>query len=422
MQQSTTPQFSELDFFKKRLGSTERLLAIKQQQIDSLLEITRAVNNNMPITALSRIYENILHAQLGVKKIALFIKETEGKWMCITPGELPGSILNYDVAVKFALFSFTTPVAAIKDETLKDFEFLIPIMHQKEQIGFAMVGPFGNDQSDTKEEKLKFIQTITNIIVVANENKKLFKSQIDQLVMQKELKLAADMQNMLVPRNLPKNERIEATAFYKPHKNIGGDYYDFVNINDNEIAFCISDISGKGIPAAILMANFQANMRILLTRKYSLPQFIDILNTKVLEITKGEKFITLFVATYNYTTRVLQYVNAGHAPSILYSNGQIQLLDNGCTILGMFEALPYIHYGEVIVEPDALIVNYTDGLSEAANNDGKLFDVEGLVDFTSANHALGLDEFNTKLIDHVIAYKQDTDFDDDITLLSLRFK
>ncbi len=420
--QQTSTQFSELDFFKKRLGSTERLLAVKQQQIDSLLDITRAVNNNMPITALSRIYENILHAQLGVKKIALFIKETDDKWMCITPGELPGSILNYDVEAKFALFSFTTPVAALKDEMLKDFEFLIPIMHKKEPIGFALVGPFGNDQSDTKEEKLKFIQTITNIIVVANENKKLFKTQIDQLVMQKELKLAADMQNMLVPRQLPKNERIEATAFYKPHKNIGGDYYDFVQINENEIAFCISDISGKGIPAAILMANFQANMRILLTRKYSLQQFIDILNTKVLEITKGEKFITLFVATYNYTTRVLQYVNAGHAPSILHSNGEIHLLDHGCTILGMFETLPYINFGEMVIPPGSLIVNYTDGLSEASNNDGKLFDVEGLVEFTSNNHALELSDFNTKLIDHVIAYKQDTDFDDDITLLTLRFK
>ena len=415
-------QFSELDFFKKRLGSTERLLAVKQQQIDSLLEITRAVNSNMPITALSRIYENILHAQLGVRKIALFIKEADEKWTCITPGELPGSILNYDVQVKFSLFSSTTAVAALNDELLKDFEFLIPVRHQKEPIGYALVGPFGNEQSDTKEEKLKFIQTITNVIVVANENKKLFKNQIDQLVMQKELKLAADMQNMLVPSSLPNNEKIEASAFYKPHKNIGGDYYDFIQINEHEVAFCISDISGKGIPAAILMANFQANMRILLTRKYSLQQFIDILNGKVLEITKGEKFITLFVAIYNYQTRMLSYVNAGHNPSILQSNGEVQLLDQGCTILGMFETLPYINYGEVKVESGSVLVNYTDGLSEATNNEGKLFEVEGLISFMEDNHLLDLVDFNTKLIDHVIAYKQDTEFDDDITLLTLRFR
>ena len=242
------------------------------------------------------------------------------------------------------------------------------------------------------------------------------------MVMQKELKLAADMQNMLVPSKLPNNEKIEASAFYKPHKNIGGDYYDFVQISPDEIAFCISDISGKGIPAAILMANFQANLRILLTRKYSLQQFIDVLNAKVGEITKGEKFITLFVATYNYKTRNLTYVNAGHNPSILFSSGEVQLLDRGCTILGMFDTLPYINYGEVKVEPNSIIVNYTDGLSEAMNNDGKLFDVEGMISFLNQNNDLNLLEFNTKLIDHVIAFKQDTDFDDDITLLSLRFK
>ncbi len=418
----STQPFSEFDFFKKRLGQTERLLAIKQQQIDSLLEITRAVNNNMPITAIARIYENILHAQLGVSKIALFINEDENTWICITPGELPANVLNIDVHGRFSQYSFIVPVGALKDDDLLGFEYLIPVTHKKVPIGYALIGPFGDDQHDTKEEKLKFIQTITNIIVVANENKKLFKSQLDQMVMQKELKLAADMQNMLVPSKLPNNERVEAAAFYKPHKNIGGDYYDFINISEYEIAFCISDISGKGIPAALLMANFQANLRTLITRKYQLPQFVDILNGKVGEITKGEKFITLFIATYNFNTRILTYINAGHNPSLLFNNGEIELLEQGCTILGMFDTLPYINFGEVKLSPGAFIINYTDGLSEASNNEGKMFDTEGLVQFAKANQQLGLTDFNTKLIDHIVAYKQDTDFDDDITLLTLKFK
>lgn len=418
----SSTQFSELDFFKKRLSQTEQLLAIKQQQIDSLLEITRAVNNNMPITALARIYENIIRAQLGVKQVALFIKESDDNWICINAGELPLHITNYDVARKFTPFSFITPAAALQDEVLEGFEYIIPVMQKKEPVGFGLIGTFTNEGRDTKEEKLKFIQTITNVIVVANENKKLVKTQIDQLVMQKELKLAADMQNMLVPHKLPNDEHIEASAFYKPHKNIGGDYYDYVQVSDEEIAFCISDISGKGIPAAILMANFQANMRILLTRKYDLTQFTDVLNGKVCEITKGEKFITMFIATYNLRTRKLTYVNAGHNPSILYANGNVELLDKGCTILGMFDNLPFINSGEVIMEPGAVIINYTDGLSEAMNNEGKLFETEGLIAFVNQYHDMPLTDFNTKLIDHVISYKQDTDFDDDITLLTLRFK
>ena len=131
----STQQFSEFDFFKKRLGQTERLLAVKQQQIDSLLEITRAVNNNMPITALARIYENILHAQLGVSKIALFINEKESSWICITPGELSQEVLNYKVHESFSKYSFIVPVGALKDELLNGFEYLIPVTHKKEPIG-----------------------------------------------------------------------------------------------------------------------------------------------------------------------------------------------------------------------------------------------------------------------------------------------
>ena len=395
---------------------------MKQLQIDSLLDITKAVNGNMPITALARIYENILHAQLGVKNLALFIKEIEGSWTCLTPGSLPGTILNYDVDAKFTPFAFTTPVAAIDDTELKDFEFLIPVIHKKEPIGYALIGAFGTEHSDTNDEKLKFIQTITNVLVFAQENKKLVKSQIDQLVMQKELKLAADMQNMLVPGSLPNDERIEAAAFYKPHKNIGGDYYDFIQISDDEVAFCVSDISGKGIPAAILMANFQANMRTLLMQKLPIKEFISTLNKKVLDITKGERFITLFIGIYNFSTRKMVYVNAGHNPSILFDSHGTKLLEEGCTILGMFDNLPIINYGEVSVEPNVVILNYTDGLSEASNNDGKLFDTEGIVNFLENNHSLPLAEFNTRLIDHVVAYKQDMDFDDDITLLALRLK
>jgi phosphoserine phosphatase RsbU/P len=418
----SAPPFSEIDFFKKRLGFTERLLAVKQQQIDSLLEITRAVNSNMPINALSRIYENILHAQLGVTKVALFIKEADDKWVCITPGELPASILTYDVELKFALFSFTMPLAALKEECLAGFDFLIPVIHNKKPIGYALIGSFGTNQTDTNEEKLKFIQTITNVVVVAQENKKLVKTQIDQLVMQKELKLAADMQNLLVPTSLPNNEKIEAAAFYKPHQNIGGDYFDLIEISEHEIAFCISDISGKGIAAAILMANFQANMRILLTLNYSMPEFVEELNKKVKQITKGEKYLTLFIATYNYLTRKLTYVNAGHTPSILFSNGETQLLNEGCTIIGMFDKLPAISFGEITLPPDSLLVNYTDGFSEASNDAGELFEEKGLIQFINQNNTLPLVDFNTKLIDAIIAFKQNTDFDDDMTLLTLRFK
>lgn len=418
----SNPPFSEIDFFKKRLSATERLLAVKQQQIDSLLEITRAVNSNMPVNALSRIYENILHAQIGVSKVALFIKNNDSKWVCITPGELPQAIKEYPVE-QFAPFQTIVPAGVLKDELLKDFEFLIPVLHNKEPVGYALISSFGNDQKDTKEEKLKFIQTITNIIVVANENKKLFQLQLAQMMMQNELSLASKMQNLLVPTVLPDNDMVEAAAYYKPHKDVGGDYYDFVNVGEKEIAFCVGDISGKGMSAALLMANFQANFRALVSGNYSPTDIVHMLNQKVAEIAKREKYITFFFGTYQTDTRMLSYINAGHNPSILHSNNEIQLLEKGCTILGMFDQLPFVELGQAEVAPGAVVVNYTDGISEASNKEGDLFETGGrLTDFINRMNQLPLPQFNTELMEEVNRFRKEKDFDDDVTLLTIRFK
>jgi phosphoserine phosphatase RsbU/P len=256
---------------------------------------------------------------------------------------------------------------------------------------------------------------------VANENKRLFKSQMDKAVLEKELKLAADMQNMLVPSTMMNNEVIETAAYYRPHKDIGGDYYDFIKLTDDEFAFCISDISGKGIPAALLMANFQANLRAIVARNYALDTVVDLLNRKVGEITKGEKFITLFIGRYNMKTRILEYVNAGHNPSILRTSTGVELLDKGCTILGMFDVLPFINVGEATIEKGALLINYTDGLTEASNDAGELFEVEGLLQYIEENHLKPLNEFNNELVDHINVFKGSDDFDDDLTLLTIRF-
>ena len=418
----TLAEFTEIDFYKSRLSKLEPLFALKQQQINSLLEITEAVNNNWPIHALMRVYESILIAQLGIQKIALIVKDENDKWTCLSYAGTNTDFLQLDFDAFTLPFLELTSVTTTASYNVPEFDYVIPVAHKKAIIGLAFIGDFRTgEELDTKEEKLKFTQTITNIILVANENKRLFKGQLEKAVLEKELKLAADMQNMLVPSTMMNNEVIETAAFYRPHKDIGGDYYDFIQLNEDEFVFCISDISGKGVPAALLMANFQANLRAIVTRNYPLDTVVDLLNKKVGEITKGEKFITLFIAQYNTKTRLLQYVNAGHNPSIIYTNGEVEILDKGCTILGMFDALPFINIGELKVPKGALMINYTDGLTEASNDQDELFEVEGLMAYIMKNHDVPLHTFNHALVEHINAFKGSDDFDDDLTLLTLRF-
>ena len=114
---------------------------------------------------------------------------------------------------------------------------------------------------------------------------------------------------------MPHTEELDVGAFYKPHQEVGGDYYDFVEVNENEIAFCIADVSGKGVSAAILMSNFQGNIRALMESSMPLEEVILTLNDRINASANGEKFITLFHCQIQQEdSQVLSYINAGHNP------------------------------------------------------------------------------------------------------------
>lgn len=412
---------TELDFFRQRLSSTERLAATKQQQLNSLLEITEAVNHNMPIYALTKIYENILRAHQGVGSVTLILKSTEHQWNCELRNENLQPISDFSALVSHLLKCKSTYKVQENDpEILREFQYIIPVFHKKEPIGFSLVGNMKDADGNAQEEKLKFIQAITNIVAVANENKKLFKSQLEKMLIEKEFLVAEEIQKTLIPSKLPNNEKLEVAAFYKAQKSIGGDYYDLIKLSETEYIFCICDVSGKGVSAALIMANLQANLRILAVRNYPLEQLVDMMNRNMRSITQGEKYCTMFIGLINIETRKLTYVNGGHTSSLLLNGNELIQLDKGCTIVGIFEILPFINVGEITLEKDAVILNYTDGLSEATDPDGNLFDTDRIENFLLKNSTSTLADFNKNLIQEMVDFKRGTEYDDDLTLLTLR--
>ena len=145
-----------------------------------------------------------------------------------------------------------------------------------------------------------FTQTLANIIAVAIENQRLVKQNIIKERISKDLEVASEMQKLLFPSELPSNRKMDLSARYIPRHAIGGDYYDFIPLGDEEYIICIADVSGKGISAALLMANFQATIRTLFKyQRFEMTFLMEELNKKVMKSTKGEKFITFFIAHYN---------------------------------------------------------------------------------------------------------------------------
>jgi sigma-B regulation protein RsbU (phosphoserine phosphatase) len=232
------------------------------------------------------------------------------------------------------------------------------------------------------------------------------------------MELAVEVQNMLIPLKVYKDTRVEVSARYIPHQNIGGDYFDFIRLNEHEFLWCIADVSGKGISAALLMANFQASLHAWSAVEQDLTNIIDRLNKIVITNTKGERFITLFLAKYNEKTRKLNYINAGHNATILYSRGETITLKLGTTMIGVFDDLPFLNQGEIDIEPGSLIVNYTDGLMDHVNSN-KNWGEESLIELIKEHGSLAPDDFNQLLMDHIKLVIKGKPIDD-VTLLTLK--
>jgi sigma-B regulation protein RsbU (phosphoserine phosphatase) len=222
---------------------------------------------------------------------------------------------------------------------------------------------------------LNFIQTFSSIIIVAIENIRLFNESLRQEALKKELELAARMQTSLIPKEneLPNLGQIIVNGFYYPHSEVGGDYYDCVKLSDSITGICIADVSGKGISAAILMSNFQASFRALFTFDIPLVTLVKKLNSIIVANAGGEKFITFFVARYNKSNCILEYVNAAHNPPVFYDTvtGEIKYFVASCVGIGMLDEIPEIEKQEIEVKNYSKIVCYTDGLSELKGDDGK---------------------------------------------------
>ena len=263
-------------------------------------------------------------------------------------------------------------------------DIVIPVTHKDQPIAYVLIGDIEEEGEGVSPiiKHLRFIQTLSNIIVVAIENKRLFQESLRQEALKREMELASKMQTMLIPTSekLPSHEFIRMKAFYHPHFEVGGDYYDVIQLNDHEVGFCIADVSGKGISAAILMSNFQANLRALYTAEQGMEDTLTKLNQSVMNSAKGEKFITLFIARYNYYTRELLYVNAGHNPPFLYEPESMKLtqLDSGCVGMGMLDELPFVNEARITVDEPAKLFCYTDGLVEVIQDSGVEFGTEDL--------------------------------------------
>lgn len=404
----------------KKLNIKGNSHTVKDLKLNALLEITKAINNNVSTAQLLDLYQDILENRLKVGKLVLFSFDKE--WTCI---------LKYGIGEDFNHIKFEDELLAIKEiETIsfskgnlsKSFEIVIPVYHKQTPLAYVLLGDVNEQKIELSAaiKHLPYIQTLTNIIVVSIENKKLYRQTIQKAQMQKELELAQTMQQMLFPSNLPDTDTIKVAAKYIPHQQVSGDYYDFLQLNNHEFVFCVADVSGKGIAAALLMSNIQATFHSLVNYTHNLKDILIELNKRVWLNTKGEKFVSLFLGKINTKSKQLTYINAGHNPPILISDKKVTRLTKGSTLLGITENIPFIEVDIIDTARPYTLFCYTDGLTDTINSSGEFLAEETIVELIRTNINSEPKFINDAIMFYAEEFKGENLFVDDIALLTVK--
>ena len=298
---------------------------------------------------------------------------------------------------------------------------VVPMQIQGKTKGLILLGERINKQPYTSTD-VEFIYSVGSLAIISLENSRLFLEELEKQKMEEELDLAREIQQNLLPQSIPDFSNFDIAAINMSSKQVGGDYYDVIALSENRFCVAIADVSGKGVPASLLMANIQAFLQVICRYEMHIAESTGLINDLIFANTSDGRFITFFWCVINNEEKKLTYVNAGHNPPLLIRNGKIIKLQKGGVILGVIETMMPYSSEEIELQKDDVIVLFTDGISEAMNKRGEEFSDERL-----EKKALKLSDGSaTEILDgiknEVKIFTDGAPQSDDITMVIIKVK
>jgi len=305
------------------------------------------------------------------------------------------------------------------DKTTPIESFLsVPLRVKNKMRGILTVfNKRSNEKFSSNDQKLLSIIASQSAQII--ENARLLEEEQNLRVIQEEMKLARQTQLNLLPKEMPKIPGYSIAAKTISAKEVGGDLYDFIQIDEINLAFCLGDVTGKGMPAAMLMANIQATLRAQIQNGYSCAESLFRSNNLLHARTEPTKFVTLFLGILNSEINEICFSNAGHDPPFHLSNDKINYLKTGGMLLGTFPDSQY-EQEKIIMRPGELLILFSDGITEAMNKDNKEFGEEKLRDIISDYKNADPELIIDKIISEVEKHSGSTPQSDDMTLMIIK--
>ena len=343
----------------------------------------------------------------------------------------PKEIETWSQALNSVLPS-TREERASEHEVLRTIEsrMLIQIRQKNELVGILSFGPRrGEFQYSTADREL--LMSIAAQLALVIDNARLTERMVAQERMRRELALAAEVQQRLLPSCAPEGIAMEIAGFCEPARGVGGDYYDFISFDNSQLGVAIADVAGKGMPAALLMSTVQATLRSLTARNgtyvpgsHELSSIVSKLNRLLFNSTNGEHYVTFFYATFDQVTQRLTYVNAGHNPPLYLqadSGSEFRQLTSGGLVAGAFENAKY-EQETVQMKRDDLLFLYTDGLTEALNVEGEEFGTSRIMETLRSIATLSADQIRDVVVRRVKDWCAGMSLYDDLTFVVMKVK
>jgi sigma-B regulation protein RsbU (phosphoserine phosphatase) len=410
----------------EQLRIVNRRLDRKIQELNTLFDIGKEFNTTLNPQKILQLLTYAILGQMAVQQCLVLVFEGSSIQYSIAQGIKGASVGRDDERLIKRLTHISEPTVIRKQkelEKLKEWKLsvLVPMRHQGQTRGIIGLGKRMFEDSYTPDE-LEFLSTLANQAMIAIENAHLFEETLEKERLEEELSIASRIQQRLLPKSIPQVEGFELTGLNIPSKQVGGDYYDFIPIDHDRIAIAIADVSGKGAPAALLMANLQASLRTLVGEDKPIGEIIGKVNNLIVENTDIDKFITAFYGVLDIKTGAFAYSNAGHNPPLLvHADGSIDLLDKGGLVLGMMKNVPF-EEETVQLQPDDRIVMYTDGVTEAMDAHEEEYGEERLLQAIKDHSALRIEALGREIVSQIQSFSAGDQQQDDITLVIIQRK
>jgi sigma-B regulation protein RsbU (phosphoserine phosphatase) len=304
-------------------------------------------------------------------------------------------------------------------------QLLVPLAVKDRLMGFISLGPKRSEEPYSRTD-LRLLETVAAQAALALENSQLAAAVAADAVhrerLSRELEIAREVQQRLLPQTLPEIAGLDYAGICRPALGVGGDYYDFLALPDGNLGIAVGDVSGKGVPAALLMASLQASLRgQAILGSTDLATLMSNLNRLICDATQDNRFATFFYGQYEPRTRRLTYVNAGHDPPMLFRGAEVIRLETGGMIVGWLPDAVYTQQ-TLELEPGDLLVAFTDGISEAQNADQQEWGEQRLMEVAARARDLPAEDLLRHILAEADAFVAGAPQYDDMTLVAARIR